>query len=91
MTFSLGASGAIDEVKNTLIIQAEQYTSELADHVSALVHKVLDTLDAPHGVSASASGSGSPSAYSVSVSARALTPSEAAPPAAPAADPLPSS
>jgi len=74
MTFSLGASGTVQEVKNTLIQQAQQYTSEAAGHVVDLLHKVVDILDAPHGVSVSASGHGNANSFSASISASPLSP-----------------
>lgn len=87
MTYSLGASGTVDEVKNTLTIQAEQYASELVDHVKDLVHKVLDNLEAPHGVTVSTSGHIGTDGAQFGVSVAPLPPST--PDSPPPSDPAP--
>jgi len=87
MTFSLVASGPLDEVKNTLVQQAEQYAAEGVGHVVDLLDKLLGVLDAPHGVSVSVSGHTGTDEHTFSTSVRPLPapPGESASTSAPPA------
>lgn len=87
MTYSLGASGTVDEVKNVLESQANQYVDDAVGHVKDLLHKVLDIVQAPHGVSVSAQGHGSPGGFSANISVVPAAPPTPSSP--PPSDPAP--
>jgi len=88
MTFSMGASGTVDAVRDILTQQAEQYAEELVGHVHTLLGKVLDTLQVEHGVTVSASGHSDANGVSFSVNARPLAPSELPTPPPPGPAPV---
>lgn len=84
MTFSFSNSGPVQQVKDYLISTAEQYTDDAVHHVADLVHRLIDTLQAPHGVSVSVSGHGSPTGVNLSGNITALPdPSPQNPPTEP--------
>lgn len=77
MTYTMSASGTVDEVKNTLTLQAEQYAEDMVGHVKDLVHKALDTLIGSTGASVSVSGHTGPDGFTCSINATPHTPSPA--------------
>lgn len=74
MTFSLSASGAVHEVKDALVSQAEQYLDEGTTHVVSFLHNLLDRVNAPNTVTVSASGHTGPDGCSGSFQVMPTTP-----------------
>lgn len=87
MTYTMGASGTVDEVRNALTMQAENYAEELVGHVKDLVHKVLDTIAPTNRVTASVSGHTGPDGFTASIN---VTPTmQQSPTTTPPPDPAP--
>lgn len=84
MSFSLSASGAVQQVKDSLLTQAEHHVDNGVDHVVTFIHNLVDRLEAPHGVNVSASGHTGADYASGTFSISPLpAPSSENPPAAP--------
>lgn len=56
MSYSFSASGAVDQVRQVLTQQAEQYADDAVEHVRDFLHNLAGKLDQGGGVTVSASG-----------------------------------
>lgn len=74
MTYSLGASGPVDQAKETLALQARQYEDKAAEHVKNFLHALLGEVESDLHVSVSASGSHDQAGYHGTFNITPITP-----------------